>query len=89
MKMNVIKNETNELIVEFETTDTTIPDLIAAQLLENDDVELAGVAKDQPEVGKPRLVLKTSKKKASTLFAKTLDELDDSIGALKSSLGKK
>jgi DNA-directed RNA polymerase subunit L len=89
MKMNILKDETNELIIEFETQDLTIPDLIASQLLENDDVEFAGVAKEHPEVGKPRLVLKTNKKKAKDTFLKALIEVDEQITELKTQLGSK
>ena len=87
--MNILKDETNELIIEFETQDLTIPDLIASQLLENDDVEFAGVAKEHPEVGKPRLVLKTNKKKAKDTFLKALIEVDEQITELKTQLGSK
>lgn len=89
MKMNVIKNESNELIVEFETKDFTIPDLIANQLLQNDDVEFAGVAKDHLEVGKPRLVVKTGKKKAHAVFAKALEEIEENISALQKQIPAK
>lgn len=89
MKITVIKDESNELIIDFETSDLTIPDLIASQLQQNDDVEFAGVAKDHPEVGKPRLVLKTSKKKAKDVFVKAIDQLDDIMTELKSSFPSK
>ncbi len=90
MKINVIKDESNELMVEFDTSDFTVPDLIASQLLENDDVEFAGVAKDHPEVGKPRLVIKTGKKKAKDALLKALDQVDDTFSELKASVsGKK
>ncbi len=89
MKINVIKEESNELIIEFDTTDLTIPDLIASQLQQNDDVEFAGVAKDHPEVGKPRLVIKTGKQKAKTVLMKALEQLDDTITELKSSIPSK
>ena len=90
MKINVIKNEGNELIIEFDTGDYTIPDLIASTLLKNDDVEFAGVSKDHPEVGKPRLIVKTSKKKPAALLLKAIDEIDESIAGLKPQItGKK
>ncbi len=89
MKINVIKDETNELVIEFETTDLTVPDLIAAQLLENDDVEFAGAAKDHPEVGKPKLVIKTSKKKAKDALIKALDQIEENITTLKAGVSKK
>jgi DNA-directed RNA polymerase subunit L len=89
MKFNVIKDEGNELVIEFETHDLTIPDLVAAQLLENGDVTFAGVAKDHPEVGKPKLVLKTGKKKAKDLFEKALEEVDENLSSMRAGLGKK
>ncbi len=84
MKMKILKDESNELVIEFETTDITIPDLIASQLQQNDDVEFAGAAKDHPEVGKPRLVIKTDKRKAKEALQKALEELDETIAELKS-----
>lgn len=89
MKMTVIKNESNELIVEFDTKDTTIPDLIASQLLQNESVEFAGVSKEHPEVGTARLALKTEKKKASTVFAKALEEIEENISAIQKQLPSK
>ena len=89
MKINVIKNESNEMTIEFDTPDLTIPDLIASELLKNDDVEFAGVAKSHPEVGKPTLVIKTNKKKAKDALAKALDQIEEMAAELKSQLGKK
>lgn len=89
MKMNVIKNESNELIVDFETGDLTIPDLVANQLLQMDGVEFAGVSKEHPEVGKARLALRTKGKKAGTLFAKALDEIEENITALQKQIPAK
>ncbi len=90
MKVNVIKSENNEIILEFETNDYTIPDLVAGQLLQSDDVEFAGVNKEHPEVGRPTLVLKTGKKKAASVLSKAIDELDESISELRSQIpGKK
>jgi DNA-directed RNA polymerase subunit L len=90
MKINVLKNESNELILEFETGDVTIPDLLANHLLQNEDVEFAGVSKDHPEIGKPKLVIKTNKKKVIPLLLKAIDEIDDNMASLKTQIsGKK
>lgn len=86
MKIKVLKDESNELILEFETTDFTIPDLIASKLQENDDVEFAGVSKEHPEVGRVRLVIKTEKKKAKDVLLKSIEQLDETITELKSSI---
>jgi DNA-directed RNA polymerase subunit L len=89
MKITVVKNESNELIIDFDTSDYTIPDLIASQLQQNDDVEFAGVAKEHPEVGRPRLVIKTGKKKAKDALEKALKQLDETISELKASIPAK
>ncbi len=89
MKMNVIKDEGNEMTIEFETSDLTIPDLIASELLKNDDVEFAGVSKSHPEVGKPTLVIKTGKKKPRDALAKALTQIEEMASELKGQLPKK
>ncbi len=89
MKINIIKEESDHLEIEFETKDFTIPDLIASQLRKSHDVELAGGSKDHPDIGKPVLIIRTGKKKAKDALLKALDELDDTIGALKKSIPKK
>ncbi|MCL5101930.1 MAG: hypothetical protein M1544_01035 [Candidatus Marsarchaeota archaeon] len=87
--INVVKNESKELILEFEDGDTTIPDLIAAELLKNDDVSFTGVTKDHPETGKPQLVIKTEKKKAADALNKALENLDEWISEVKKGINAK
>jgi len=88
MKINIKKDEGKELDVEFETPDLTIPDLIASELLTNDNVEFAGVSKDHPEVGKPLLVVR-SKKSAKSDLLKALQSIDEQFTELKTQLSKK
>ncbi|MDE1856717.1 MAG: hypothetical protein KGH98_01385 [Candidatus Micrarchaeota archaeon] len=88
-EMNIIKDEPKELRIEFQSGDLTVPDLIANELLKNDDVEFAGVTKDHPEVGKPVLVLKTGKKKAADVLSKTLEDLTEKFTKLEGELSKK
>ena len=66
--VKVIKDEAKELQLEFESGDLTIPDLLAAELRDNEGVEFAGVAKDHPEVGKPLLVIKSKRSAKSDLL---------------------
>ncbi len=82
MKLNLIKDEDKELIIEFDTSDFTIPDLIADELLEDSNIEFAGVSKDHPETGKPILVIKGKKSPKSSLMA-AIDRLDKELGELK------
>ena len=87
--MNIIKDEKKEMVIEFGSEDFTIPDLIASELLQNSDVEFAGVEKDHPEIGNPRLVVKTGKKKASDALEKALEDIDENFSDLKKKLSKK
>ncbi|MCL5430070.1 MAG: DNA-directed RNA polymerase subunit L [Candidatus Marsarchaeota archaeon] len=88
MKLNVIKDEGKELVVEFEINDFTFPELLASKLLENDDVEFAGVSRDHPETGKPQLTIKTAKKKPADALSKALEDLEESTDTLKGAVGK-
>lgn len=51
MEAKIIKNDSKELQIEFEDGDITIPDLIVNAVINDKDVEFAGVEKDHPEVG--------------------------------------
>jgi DNA-directed RNA polymerase subunit L len=88
LKIKVLKDEGKELDIEFDTKDLTIPDLIAAELLENGDVEFAGVSKDHPETGKPVLKVRTSKKKAVDAVMKSLESIEENFTKLKASISK-
>jgi DNA-directed RNA polymerase subunit L len=89
MDIKVLKSETKELVIEFDTSDLTMPDLLAAVLLENDDVEFAGVAKDHPETGKPVLTVKTGEKKAVEVVEKALGQIGERATGIKAGLAKK
>jgi DNA-directed RNA polymerase subunit L len=88
MKIKVLKDETKELMIEFDTKDLTIPDLIASELLTEDDTEFAGVSKDHPETGNVTLVLK-SKKNAKSELLKAIGRIDEKISELKAQVSKK
>ena len=87
MKLNLVREGDKELAIEFDTADFTIPDLIADELLEDSNVEFAGVSKDHPETGKPVLVIRAKKSpKASLMDA--IERLDKSFGEIKISKKK-
>jgi DNA-directed RNA polymerase subunit L len=89
MEIKILKNESKELILEFESKDLTMPDLLAHELMNDSDVAFAGVSKDHPEVGKPRLVVKTSKKSASKALEGAIDRIRDNIKDAKAAISKK
>ncbi len=88
MKINVKKDEANELVLEFDTSDFSIPDLIASELLQDDGVVFAGVAKDHPETGKPTLTLKTEKRNARSALSKALESIGENVKGLGSQFTK-
>ncbi|MGC8669801.1 MAG: RpoL/Rpb11 RNA polymerase subunit family protein [Candidatus Micrarchaeia archaeon] len=87
MEVKIVKNEGNEVWIEFENGDTTLPDLIANTMLERNNVEFAGVRKDHPEIGKPLLVIKT-KRNVKEEIGKVLEELEEELKGLQSQLSK-
>jgi DNA-directed RNA polymerase subunit L len=88
LKIKVLKDESKELVIEFDTRDLTIPDLIASELLNEDDTEFAGVSKDHPETGNAVLVLR-SKKTAKTELLKAITRVDEKFAELKTQLSSK
>ncbi|MEM3827502.1 MAG: RpoL/Rpb11 RNA polymerase subunit family protein [Candidatus Micrarchaeaceae archaeon] len=89
MEVTFKKDESKELMIEFDTSDFTLPDLIAARLVKDPGVSFAGVYKEHPETGKPLLVVKTEKKRARELLEKALKELEDEYSETKEELQKK
>ena len=87
MKLNLVKDEDKELAIEFETSDFTIPDLLADELLEDSNVEFAGVAKNHPETGKPILTIRAKKNPKASLMS-AIERLDKSFGEMKISKKK-
>ncbi len=86
MEIKILKNEGKELVLEFETFDTTIPELLAKSLLKDKDVEFAGISDDHIETIGRRLTLKTQKKKPKDALEKALEELEKEISSIKSSI---
>lgn len=86
MKINVLKKADREIILEFETSDMTIPNLITDVLLKDKDVVFAGISKEHLEIGNPKLILKTQRKKAGEVLSKTLKSLTDEFSSIKSSI---
>ncbi len=86
--MKVLKDESKELVIEFDTRDLTIPDLIAHELLADESTEFAGVSKDHPETGNAVLALK-SKKNAKAELLKAIERIDEQVAELKKQLSQR
>ncbi len=87
MKLNIIEDETKSMVIELIDADRGIADLIRDRLAEKSEIEFAGVVKMHPDVGQPRLVVK-SNKNARTAILKALDEVQDEIDEFAKQLPK-
>ena len=87
MKLNIIEDEPKSMIIEFVDSDRAVAELIKDKLMGSASVEYAGVVKVHPEIGHPRLVVKSSKS-ARSLVLKALDEVQDDVKDLASQLPK-
>ncbi len=88
MKLTIIEDEPKSLVIEFDGVDRSIPDLIKGKLMESKDVEFVSVVKEHFEVGKPRLVIKSTKS-AKPLVLKAIEGLEDDLKELQSQVPKK
>ncbi len=89
MEVELIRNESKEAILEFSEADLTIPELLASRLLQQDDIEFAGIAQNHPETGRPRLVVKTEKHKAVDALCRAIEDIDGDLNELKTELSRK
>ncbi|MDE1856308.1 MAG: hypothetical protein KGH49_03695 [Candidatus Micrarchaeota archaeon] len=88
MAVKIIEDESKSLIVEFEGMDRAIPELIKSKLLESKDVDFVSATKEHPELGWPRLIVKSSKS-AKSLVLKAIDEAQEEIKEFASAIPKK
>ena len=89
MKLNIIEDETKSLIVEFEGADRAVAEMIKDRLLGNKDIEYVAVVKEHPDVGKPRLIVRSESKNAKNLVLKAAEQIQDEIKELISQIPKK
>ncbi|MDE1762341.1 MAG: hypothetical protein KGH59_03800 [Candidatus Micrarchaeota archaeon] len=88
MKVNIIEDEPKSLIVEFEGMDRAFAELIKYELLKSKDVEFASATKEHPELGWPRLIVKSSKS-ARALVLKAIEEAQEEMKEIKAQIPKK
>jgi DNA-directed RNA polymerase subunit L len=88
MKVNIIEDEPKSFILEFEGADRSIAEIIKDALIDNKDVEFVAVVREHPEIGYPRLVVKTTKNAAS-IVTKAVDQVQKDLNEFSSKLPKK
>lgn len=87
MKLNIVEDEPKSMIIEFVDSDRAIAELIKDKLMDSGSVDYVGVIKEHPEIGHPRLIIKSSKN-ARALIIKALDDVQEDIKDLMSQLPK-
>jgi DNA-directed RNA polymerase subunit L len=88
MNVKIIEDESKSLVIELHGFDRSIAELIKEKVSESEDVEFASVEKDHPEIGVPRLVVKSSKS-AKAHVLKAIESLKDELTELEKEIPKK
>ncbi len=88
MHIKIIEDETKSFVAEFDGVDRSIVDLIREKVLASSGVEFASVEKTHPEIGGPRLVVKSTKS-ARAVVLKAIEELQDEVKELATQIPKK
>ena len=69
MKINVIEEKKDILIIEIEGARHTIPNLIREALWEDNSVDLAAYEKKHPMLGNPKVIIKAKDPRKALLTA--------------------
>lgn len=82
VEVKVERREKNHAEITFIGEDIAMVRAIREELLQSDDVEFAGVVKEHPEVGHPKLVIRTKNGNPIRLAAKAAEKIADAASAL-------
>ncbi|MGC8548019.1 MAG: RpoL/Rpb11 RNA polymerase subunit family protein [Candidatus Micrarchaeia archaeon] len=88
MPISIIEDTPKSLVIEFQGIDRGVAEAIADKLQNAEGIDFAGVEKEHPEIGNPRLVVKASKN-PKALVSKAIDELLEEVEQLKVQMPKK
>ncbi len=87
MEVKVIEDEPKSFVLEIIGADRGIAELLKDKLMKSKDVEFAGVVKEHPEIGMPRLVIKSSKN-AKSLVLKAVEEVQEDFKEIAAQMPK-
>ena len=88
MKAKILEKEGNRIEVELVGEDHSLPGLLREALMGDSSVEFASYKLDHPQLGSPKLFLKTSGKKPEKALSDALKKVRKSITDLKAAIGK-
>ena len=82
MKLNVIEEKDNELIIEIEGEEHSFPALLAWALLQDPTVDFAVYDKEHPLVGSAKLYIRTKRGSPWKALQKTVKTIEDEFSEL-------
>lgn len=82
VEVKVERKDKNHVEIMLVGEDLAMAKAIREELLQNDDVEFAGVTKDHPEIGHPKLIVKTKKGDPIKLVIKSAEKIADAAAEL-------
>ncbi len=83
IKLNFLINKKDELEIEFEGGDETIPQLLVSELINNKDIENITFKREHPLVAHPKLYIKTKNKDAKKLLISALEAIKKDFEGIK------
>lgn len=79
MEVNVLKDEKDELQIEFLETDEGFLNLVKDAVWQQSGVEFAGFRMEHPETSKPIFIIKSKGKKAKDIWNSAVEAVSDEI----------
>lgn len=89
MKVKVIKKEKGFLELVLEGEEHSFPNLLRETLLEDDDVEFASYVIEHPQLGNPKLIVRTKGKSPEAAIKNALEKIEKKASNFKALLKKK
>ena len=86
MEIKVDKKDKTHVEITFVGEDIAMVQTMREYIVEDDNVEFAGVIKDHPEVGNPKLILKVKKGDPVSMAAKAAGKVAKAATELKKKL---
>jgi len=89
LKLKVVKKDKNFLEMFLEGEEHSFPNLLRETLLEDDDVEFASYVIEHPQVGSPKLIVRTKSKTPESAIKSALKKIEKRASDFEALLKKK
>lgn len=76
MKVRILRKEKNFIELVLEGEEHSFPNLLRETLLEDDDVEFASYVIEHPQLGNPKLIVKTKRKTPEAAIKNALKKIE-------------